>query len=476
MRRITLVITACGLALITGCGGSSLRHGSSPAAGPALGSSPSASMAASPASASPPGQAAAAPAAGTTLATVQGEGRVNVISNLQGKGFTVVDSLLDGNQDESYLQAYDAAGNALAKLPPGSLTGECGAADVINGRGRLLITEKVIHHDAQGIQPASDTLTMTAFDATTGAQVWTTTLDSRDQNGISCTAFDGDLGSQNSGDTTFTSTANGRWGVYQPDDTYDLSHSVAIDLTTGKTYPRPGLYGALGNYVAVARMSNFLHSPVRLTLMTPGSWAAHGTLTLGDSGMFEEIPGPDNPTLVTSGAQFPTDDVADPASAVITPDASTLIGVRGNFDQGEPTTTVAYSLPSMRELWSIPTPKYYSDSVEGVNNSIVVLARQQNDGDGVTRLMALSTQSGAKVWQQNIKVSVLVCALTSSQLVLLVNDQLAFLNAGTGVQTSYQADGTQDGSGDNTCPAVLAGGVSGVSVGSDNTVSQLATP
>ncbi len=432
-------------------------------------------MAAGTASAPPPGQATA-PAPGTTLASVQGEGRVNVISNLQGRGFTVVDSLLDGDQDESYLQAYDAAGNALAKLPPGSLTGECGAADVINSKGRLLIAEKVIHHDAQGIQPASDTLTMTAYDAATGAQVWTATLDNRDENGIDCTAYDGDLGDQANGDTTFTSTVNGQWGVYQPDDTYDLSHSVAIDLTTGKTYPRPGLYGALGNYVAVAKMSNFLHSPVRLTLMTPGSWVAHGTLTLGDSGMFEEIPGPYNPTLVTSGAQFPTNDVTDPTSAVITPDASTLIGVRGNYDQGEPTTTVAYSLPSMRKLWSIPTPKYYTDSVASISNSVVVLARQRNDGDGVTRLMALSTQSGAKVWQQNIKVSVSVCALTSSQLVLLVNDQLAFLNASTGVQTSYQADSTQDGSGDDTCPDVLAGGVSGVGVNSDNTVIQLATP
>lgn len=475
MRRIALVIMAGGVALVTACGGSAPgSHGGSPAPGSRSGSPSPASTGT--ASATPQGAAATAPPPGTTLASVQGTGRVNVISNLQGQGFTVVDSVMDSDdQDGSYLQAYDAAGGELAKILPGSVTGECGAADVINSKGRLLIAEQVIHHDAQGIQPASDTLTLSAYSAVSGARLWTATLDRDDQNGISCSAYDGNLGSQSSSDTTFTSTADGRWGIWQPDDSYDLSGSAAIDLTTGQVYRRPGLYGALGDYAVVAKMSQY-HSPLRLTLMTPGTWAQHGTLTLGGSGMLEEIPGPYNPTLVTSGAQFPTDDVDDPTSAAITPDGTTLVGLRGNFAQGDPTTTVAYSLPAMKELWSIPTPRYYTDSVAGISDSVVVLARQENNGDGSTRLMALNPQTGARIWQRVISSDLSVCALTSTQLVLLVNDQLAFLNPGTGAQTSYQSDPAQDDSGDSACPSMLAGGVSGVSVSDDNTVTQLASP
>lgn len=419
---------------------------------------------------STPGSTASAPAPGTTLASVQGDGRINVISNPQGQGFTVVDSLSSGDQDESFLQAYDAAGNPLAKVPEGSITGECGAADVINARGRLLIAEKLNHQDAQGIQPASDTLTLTAYDATSGNQIWTTTLDSSDQNGIDCGAYDGYLGSQASGAPTFTATFDGRWGVYQPDDRYDLSHSIAIDLTTGKTYPKPNLYGALGNWVTIANKATEDDYPVSLTLTTPDRWSALGTLTLGN-GMLEKLPGPDDLELATSGAQFPTDNVYNPTAAAITPDGKTLIGYQER-------ATVAYSLPTMKKLWSTGA----AGSVDGINDTIAVLT--QDNGDGGTSLIALNTQSGAKVWQQNIKSKASVCALTTTQMVILVNGQLAFLNTNDGHQTSYQAANTQDNSGQPICPGLLAGGVSGLSLnnydntGANNnyTVTQLATP
>lgn len=121
--------------------------------------------------------------------------------------------------------------------------------------------------------------------------------------------------------------------MYQPDDAHDLSHSIAIDLTNGKTYPRPGLYGALGNYVAAATMSSMDDSLAKLTLTTPGSWAPLGTLTLGDNGMIYAIPPSTNPSLVLPGAQFPTNDLSSPISAAITPDGSVLIGLRGNYAQ-----------------------------------------------------------------------------------------------------------------------------------------------
>lgn len=415
------------------------------------------------------------PSPGTTLTTVQGDGRVNVISNAQGQGFTVVDSITDGDDDESFLQTYDAAGNPLAMIPPGSLTGECGAADVINGEGRIILAEKIDHQDAQGLQQASDTLTLAAYDATSGKQMWTTTLVSNTTNGISCSAYDGYLGSQAaSSASTFNTTLDGHWGVYQPDDRNDLSDSVAIDLTTGKTYPKPGLYGTVGNWVTVAKLSTYDDSPESLTLTTPGSWPTLGTLTLGDGGMLYELQGSDT-TLVAPGAQFPTNDVDSPTAAAITPDGTTLIGVTGDYNQGGPTATVAYSLPSMTKLWSIATPQYSTDSVGGINNSMVVLTRTQNGGDDTTHLMAVNIHSGAKFWQQDVKTGASVCALTTTQLVVLANGQLAFLDTSDGHQTSYEADNTQDSSGDPSCPGLLSGGVSGVE--NDNgTIAQLATP
>lgn len=418
--------------------------------------------------------AAPAPSPGTTLATAQGGGRVNVVSNWQGRGFTVVDSVLDGDTDDSTLQAYDAAGNALAKLPAGSFTGECGAADVVTPRGRLLLAEKDVHHDAQGIQSATDTLTLSAYDATTGRRVWITTLIRDTTSGISCTAYDGYLGSQSVADSDFTVTFDGRWGVYQPDDRYDLSHSIAIDLTTGKLYPKPGLYGTLGNWVTIAKMSTDENAPASLTLATPGTWSTFGAVTFGDGAMFEEVPGPVDQTLVPPGAQLPSNNPDSPTPAAMTPDGKTLIGVAGNGSQGANTSTVAYALPTMKKLWSIPSPQGTTYSVAAVDNSIVVLQNEVN-GDSATQLTAYNVQTGASVWKQNIQSTATVCDLTSTQLVVLANDQLAFLSAADGHQSSYQTDDAQDTSGGATCPSLLGGGVTGL--GLDGTaVVQLATP
>lgn len=461
------LLAACGGGGAPGAEGAAATVSSSPSA--AVPSNPDTSSPASPASA-----AAVAPSPGTTLATVQGGGRVNVVSNWQGQGFTVVDSGTDNSGDASTLQAYDAAGDALAEIPAGSFTGECGAADVVTPRGRLLLAEKIIHRDAQGIQSATDTLTLTAYDAATGSRVWTSTLIRDSTSGVSCTAYDGYLGSRNAADPTFTVTFDGHWGVFQPDDRYDLSHSIAIDLSTGRLYPRPGLYGALGDWVTVAKMSDTPSSPESLTLTTPGSWPTFGTLTLGDSGMLQKLPGPFDLALATPGAQFPTNNVADPTAAAITPDGRTLIGVEGNSDQGANVATVAYALPAMKKLWSVPTAQYDSPSMEGINDSVVVLASGE-DGGSTTLLTALSTQTAAKVWQQHIQTTASVCAMTSTQLVVLANGQLASLSAADGHQITYHTDQSQDVSGQPDCPAVLAGGVSGLGL-QGSAVVQLATP
>jgi hypothetical protein len=93
----------------------------------------------------------------------------------QGRGFDIVDSLINGDNDGSTLQAYDVDGSTLGKLPAGSFTGECGAADVIANGRRLLVTEQIKTVPAAGINQATYSLALTGWDATTGAQVWSAT-------------------------------------------------------------------------------------------------------------------------------------------------------------------------------------------------------------------------------------------------------------------------------------------------------------
>jgi outer membrane protein assembly factor BamB len=460
--------------LIAACGGS----GSPPhvADKPAAGVSKPPSAAPSPSTSAAPGNSPAAP--GTVLATVQGQGRVNVISNLEGQGFTLVDSILGTNDaDQSYLQPYSASGQALTEIPPGSISGECGAADIINSKGRLLLAEQIITHPAQGIRSASYSLTLTAYSVTTGQKLWTAALERNVQDEPSCTAYDGYLGSQNGADATFTMTANGQWGVWQPDDAHDLSGSIAVDLTTGKLYPKPDLYGALGNYVTFATMSSEFDSLTALTMTTPGAWPHLGTLTLDNTGDLYQIPGPYQLQLATSGAQFPNNDVTNPTAAAVTPAGNTLIGLQGNYDQGGPDATVAYALPSMKKLWSIPMPSGYFDTIEGISNSEVLLGRTQINGDNTMVLMALDPRTGRRIWQQSIGGGGQVCLLTTTQVVVLANSQLAFLDASTGQQASYESDTAIDDSGNDECPSVLAGGVSGLIYdGQSGAVTQLATP
>ena len=164
MKRLIVLGPAVFVLAVTGCGSSGSTMSSSAA------STPGATPSSVPTSAPSPSRVA--PSAGASLASVSGPGRVNVIANVQGQGFDVVDSVLDDNYDDaSTLRAYAADGTPLAELAAGSFTGECGTADVINNQGRLLITEQIKTIPAQGINPATHSLMLIAWNATSGDKV-----------------------------------------------------------------------------------------------------------------------------------------------------------------------------------------------------------------------------------------------------------------------------------------------------------------
>ena len=68
--------------------------------------------------------------------------------------------------------------------------------------------------------------------------------------------------------------------------------------------------------------------------------------------------------------------------------------------------------------------------------------------------------------------------LTSTQILVQANNQLATLSAGSGKQLSFATDPYQDSEGDYTCPPVVESGISGVGRGNSDsdTVLQLLTP
>jgi PQQ-like domain len=454
-RLIALGSVVFGLA-IAGCGASA-SHAPS-----AAGKTHSGAPSAAPTPASSPSDVA--PSAGASLTSVSGEGRVNVIANLQGQGFDVVDSLLNGNSDDSTVQAYDAGGASLAKLPAGSLTGECGAADVINSQGRLLITEQITTVPAAGINPATNSLVLTAWNATSGNKVWTATPISSTTDDLSCTAFDGNL--QN-----FSVTFDGKWGVLE----WPLSNSTvsdAVDLTNGKLYPRSNLQGTLGNYVVMGTdHTYFTGEPNIATLTIPGGWPKLGRFKLGtdDPGDVPLDPGEFVPT-----GQLANQNYSNPPVMEGTPDGTELIGIVGNVSYGITSTVDAYALPSGQLLWSLKTPQFDTDTLEAVNGSVAIIGRAQNNGDGSTTLIALDVKTGTVAWKTNIGGGAL-CDLTSSQVLVNANAQLATLSAATGQQLSYANNPYQDPTGSPTCPVTVGDGITGVGY-TNNQVTQLLDP
>jgi hypothetical protein len=424
--------------------------------------------------------AAVAPSPGTALATVDNIGATTVISNRAGDGFTVVHDLLGtGYTEASTLETYDAAGNQLASLPAGQFTGWCGAADVINSAGRLVITLLIKTTPPQGITPASYSLAMTAWNAATGASVWTATLVKNTTKQISCPASGVGIAADI---WDFISTLDGHWGVLAlpPDANGNISYD-AIDLTTGKLYPNPNLEGVLGNDVVTGSGNTGNNTPTTLTVTIPGSWAPLGTAAGRGA---NNVTGLDLSGDLSSDDEFTPQNYAvtgytgndgtpgEGIGAVATPDGNYLVAVysdaNGNSWYG------GYSLPSLHKLWSMPIPSADSDQIVGISDTEVLITRGTSTDD--TYLIALHPRTGQQVWKADIGNGSSVCDLTSAQVLVQANNQLATLSAATGKQLSFESDPFTGDSGGDTCPSIVETGLGGIGLGTNNQVIQFLTP
>jgi outer membrane protein assembly factor BamB len=450
---------------------------------PSVAGSPTAAVG-SPA-ASKPTDPAVTPSPGTTLAAPgTADGGILVISNSKGDGFAVINDLTGkgpGGADESTIATYDAAGNQLSMLPTGSFTGDCGAADVVNTVGRLIITMLITTKPAQGITPASYSLTMTARDAATGAPIWATTLARQQTQQITCTADSPGGGSAADGDLyNFTATLNGRWGVIQPPD-QQVSFN-AIDLTTGKVYSRPDLEGVIGNYLVTGSGSpSGENLPAHLTVTIPGGWPTLATATgTNGSGGNPQFDG-DLPTSLTDPYPPPQNYAltgyteADNSSAmtigaVATPEGN--IVVAGLSDGYVPSAYRGYALPALRQAWSYDVPAGWAVGIAGISANTMLLT-ESNGGD--TYLLALDPNTGRQKWKTDIGQGN-VCDLTSTQVLVTDNNQLAILAASSGEQLSYEPNPYGSLTDGNICPSIVETGLSGVGLDRDNNVVQLLRP
>ena len=494
-QRASWLVALLAAAALAGCGSGSVPPSTSgaPASLAASGGgSPPADSGPPPAGQGSSGSGAptapaVAPSPGTVLATVQDIGATRELSNPQGDGFTAIHDVLSQNYAEaSTLDTYDIAGNQLATLPAGSFTGDCGAADVVNSAGRLVITLLISTRPAQGITPETYGLTMTAWDATTGSQVWQVTLVPNQNQQILCpSSMDGIVADL----WNFIATHNGQWGVFEQPVTAangDLEYD-AINLTTGKTYPNPNLVGILGNNVVTGTGTSDDGSdqPTTLTVTTPGSWAPLGTAAgpgaqSGDPQLSGDLSGEGHfypQDFAVTGYTGASGSSGDGIGALATPDGSTLVAM---YSDGNGNSWYrGYTLPSLKQLWSTPVPSGDTDQIAGISNGDLLITRAVTNGGGDTYLLNLNPRTGQQLWKTDVS-SGSVCDLTSTQVLVEANNQLATLSAASGKQLSYATDPYQDAEGDYGCPPVVETGLSGIGLGNSasdsDTVLQLLTP
>lgn len=404
-----------------------------------------------------------------------------MLSNVQGNGFTMVRDSLEGpanaTKDDSTLDTYDAAGNRLASLPAGSFTGDCTAADVQNPVGRLIITLLISTTPAQGITPASYALTMTAWNAKTGAKAWSAVLVKNQAQSISCPSS----GERNGGDLwDFAATLDGKWGVFELpiDDAKGNIQYDAIDLTTGKTYPNENLVGVLGNYVVTGSGTDDVGDyPTKLTIAAPGGGPTFGTaagragsdtaspqLSGGDGGLGLEELADTGYTGYTGSEEAALADT----DASVTPNGSYLTAIVN--DGNGNSWYRGFALPSIKQLWSVPVQDVNNPAIVGISDT-ALLVTQGDDGDA--RLAALDPKTGRQEWAANVGDGG-VCDLTSRQVLVEDNNQLATLSASTGRQLSYKKDPYQDPDGSYLCPNVVENGLSGVGMSSGKVLQLLA--
>jgi len=379
--------------------------------------------------------AATAPPVGTLLTTLPGGG--NVIADDAGQGFSVLTQSYSGSVNSTLVGTYDVSGRQLTTI---SRAGSCGVADLITGGRRIIVTEEVTEQPAQGINPAQYSAALTAFDATSGQQVWMTQIVQPQAEQVPCNTSDGRL-------SALQATTDGAWGAVMI-TAGTLAASAAVDLRTGQTYPKPDLRGALGKQLVTGGTQTSGGNGELYVLALPPTWQGLGSFSSGSDPGYVSM---DDPSAVRTGL------FAQSGSGTgLSSDGTVLFAAQ--YDRGtngnDGTRLTAYSLPAMTQVWQQDTAgQSVRYTLLGAGGTTLVVKRDAADG---TTTDGLDAASGKELW--TLPELDQICGISTKQMLVQANGQTAVLDLATGKQVSFS--GPSAGAGySSSCPQVLPGGI-----------------
>lgn len=436
LPRIGIPVLALVL-LLPGCG-------STPAAPPRADTTPTSASpttatrtTTAPRSTTPPAPTSPTVARNGAVVTTLGPEQAGTLLPAQD-GFVVVRASGAGATDTSRVTAYDRSGRSLATLSYPAVTGDCGAADVVVGTRRILLTRSITVQPAAGIDPELYSDTLNAWDARTGTPLWEVPIIAPQQEPFACSVYDTGL-------EGVSITADGRYAAVGVGLT--TGRLMVVDLTDGTARDLPGVVGTLGTWVVRDTSGN----GSRFAVVDPG--------TLADTAV---LPDPDD------GGPFftsPTTGI-DPDGFDGTRDTPGGAVAFGSTDGA----VTAYSLPAWSPVWTV-APSGVRDVTVVASSDTVALLRVEAPDYSQT-VVGVDVASGAQLWTLP---DFTVCGLTTSQVFVEANDQWAVLDARTGQQLGYGPQDTASTTAYGSCETTPQG-LTSVDTGSGRTVFQAIQP
>ena len=326
-----------------------------------------------------------------------------------------------------------------------------------------MVTVEISEKPAEGINPALHSLSITAFDAGTGAAVWSDKLITDTQEALDCPVGGGnDL-------SGLAATSDGHYGalLWQRENS---TLAVAVDLTDGHLHPRKDVAGVFGNYLVTGSDPGDSGAAATVTLTTPDGWPALGHTAAGD---FHTVQ-----STATGWLNTPAGN--EQQGAGVTPDGTRFIRTDQTMTAGytEHNHVDGYLLPGMKRAWRYTSPPSTRDQILDITDHLVLVNRSDENHDN--RLIGLDAVTGRQLWSTDIHDGT-VCMSTATRVLVGVTEQLATVDATTGKQLGY-SDNVKHvllGDEDAGCPAVLGNGLEGIGSGVDGselTVAQLVNP
>ena len=424
MIRVAGTVTAAGL--LAGCAAgvtprpvSRPAHTATPAAAPTYGTSGPAAHSGS-----------SAPKVGTTLLQLSGPALdANAVSD--GDGFTVV---THGESNYS-LTSYNKDGKRLAQVSKG-FSGSCGVTEVnVPTVGQVLVVGKVTTTYAQGLQAGSQSVAVLGYSATTGTRLW------------SADVVPVDI-SNSQGCVSVTPTADGLYGVFTSSYVVTAGNpqyeNDVINLATGEFRSDPDFGGVLGNYI----FNGDPNSGGQLTDPATGQVLTNLQLDPGVGGgdEYTQLSLSPNGVMLAPRGVFYSPSADTSPSAGLTWDGTGLLALRWSASSNS-YTVARYSLPTLAISWSLPQNQqgYW---LLGDAGGVALIAPLTSNAD-FSQLDGVDDTTGHTLW--SIPYPNAICAVTSSQMMISINGQLAVIDLANGHQVSYNQD--------NYCPNILPGGI-----------------